>query len=415
VIGHLPTIAGAIVLCTIAYALGGIPRFGRRRWIPPAWGLAVCVIVLIWLFEIYAIELYAVFRLFRDREFATSPYLDASPRARHALLLAMALATVCAAIALDLARSHFGSNCSRCLHDLLASQTDCPECGTPRVTGPMPGASRLDALAVRKPPLALLLEAASLALVTSGFMATAIAFVPTMRAQADRDIRQLHGFDASPLLGEATIGIEANHVAAPMLPFVDWRRDRVIRVRITAERASENPALPRTDFTTPRSKLTRHYIDVDIEEEIRGVDDYTRLCERMDNELLPTTDRTRLQARIELLLVKFLGLAQSQVPKTFPHEPPRPDPTPAQSAAQLAGVPQYGFRAPPQARIDRWPPQYLSDWDVTSRDSPVAALVIPCVIGGLATAVFLWPRARAERSSSDSTDHARRARTRSHS
>ena len=396
-IGHLPTAVGAIVLCAIAYALRRVPRDGRHRWLLPAWALVLCVATLLWLFEIYAVELYSVFELFRDPAFATSPYLETSPRARYALTGALALATLCAAIALDLSRSCFASNCHSCLHELLDAQQDCPECGAPRETGPMRGATRLDALAVRKPQLAWLLELASLAIVASSFMAIAIAFVPTLRAQSSHHIRQLHTFDGTAALGEATVGTEANHVLAPLLPWLDWRLDKLVRVRVTAERAQAEDAGPRTDLTTPRTAWTHHFIDIDINEEIRTIDDYARLRGRIDADLLPSIDRSRLQARIELLMVDFLGLPESDVPKTALATGP-------QKPRMRNGPNQFGFQS--WMQVDEWPRRYSNDWDLDRRDSYVAALALPCAVGLLATAVFLWP---------PTTPHARRARTRSHS
>lgn len=396
-IGQVPTALGALVLCAIAHALRRVPRDSRHRWLLPAWALVVCVATLLWLFDIYAVELYSVFELFRDPAFATSPYLETSPRARYALTGALALATLCAAIALDLSRSRFGSKCHCCLHELLDAQQDCPECGAPRETGPMRGATRLDALAVRKPQLAWFLELASLAIVASSFMAIAIAFVPTLRAQSSRHLRQLHALDGTPVLTEATVTTEANHVLAPLLPWLDWRLDKLVRVRVTAERSQADAMGPRTDVTTPRTILTRHFIDIDINEEIRTIDDYARLRDRMDADLPPNIDRSRLQARIELLMVDFLGLPESDVPKTaLATGPLKP--------RMRNGPTQFGFQS--WIQVDEWPRRYSSDWNLDRRDSYVAALVIPCAVGLLATAVFLWP---------PPTPHARRARTRSHS
>ena len=375
-IGHVPTLIGALAFIAIAFAMRRIPRFGPRGWIMPAWVLMACLLTLFTFMTMYTAEFYAVYQLFRDPEFAKW-FVQASPRAIYAVMITLAVVAISAGIALDLTRTQFDTHCPRCFHHLLASQHECPECGHLRNRASGMGSSRLDALAVRRPLVAMFVQFAAMALPASALVAIAMAFVPTLRTQVYGDSVQLGTADGRPALGHFSVSIVVDRAEAPMLTESGWIFSRAIDVRYSAEWEGD-PRRPRPE---PDASGFGHHEDVVIEARITNVAEYSDLLTKLDAAVVSIVDRSPPQRYIEMLLHQFLAIPESEIPQT---------PSPTLATESPSGGRWNGMAS--GAR--RWPSYYNPLEKSADRDSPIQTLVIPSAIGLVASAVLFWPQRR---------------------
>lgn len=397
-IGHIPTLIGAAVLIAIAFGMRRLPRFGPRRWIMPAWVLIPCLLAVFELKSVYADELYSVYQYFTAREYYGSAYTSASPHAMQAITITLGLVALCAAVALELARARSGANCPRCLHHLLPSQRACPECGRARDHESGDDSSRLDALAVRRPLIAWILQFAALSIPAGTLVVAGIAFLPTLRERSYPAAQNpLFTIDGGRRRGHARVTADYGLSIAPKLPGAGWTFNPSIYVRYSME-WDGTPRRPRPDWDTA---IHGHYEDIVIEARVTSTDDYEKLLKTLQEAPVSTIDRSRSQQYIESLLETFLQIPTADIPQTptnivWSTAPESPSPYRNGLARQSDSQPgSVAFPAQVVAHHDEyWPGEFDPLDPVRDRDSPMQTLVIPSAIGLTASLVLFWPQRR---------------------
>lgn len=365
------------------------------------------VMILVALLHVYADEAYCVYLTLRgETVYSRSRWTDASPRAVVAILGTIGLIALAASIARDLAQARFGNNCPRCAHLLLEAQSHCPECGTARADSPSGPCSRLDALAARRPLLAMLLEFGNVAIVLGAFMALAVALLPVARTCTQTETRgiaetnkrklarrtgieaAITGSDQDSVVAHAEVSSVTDTSWAPLLPKPGWVFGREIRVRISMQTAPDDA--PR-DNPSLDSRY-RHFEDFSLTARIDSVASYREFIAQLDTAPLRDVDCSHLRRYLEVLMTDFLEADPSDVPGSPPPEPTTSQP--ARSGGFRNGFDPYGGMS--------WPQQYRDNPLSESRDPFLQTLVIPMVAAVFPTLVLFWPRRRSANSPAQS-------------
>jgi len=396
-IGHVPTLIGALAFIAIAFAMRRIPRFGPRGWIMPAWVLIPCLLAVFELRSVYADELYSVYQYFTAREYYGSAYTSASPHAIQAITFTLGLVALCAAVALELARARFGAHCPRCLHRLLPSQHACPECGRARDHESGGDSSRLDALAVRRPLIAWIIQFAAMSIPAGTLVVLGITFLPTLRERSSVHENPLFTIEGGRRRGHATVTADYGLSIAPMLPGAGWTFNRSMYVRYSMEWEG-TPRRSRPDWNTAKHW---HHEDIVIGARVTSACDYEKLLKTLDEAPVSTIDRSRSQQYIESLLETFLQIPAADIPQTPTNvvwNAAPETPSPYLNGIARPSDPQPGSAvAPTQVTAHRdeyWPAAFDPLEPAHDRDSPIQTLVIPSAIGLVASLVLFWPQRR---------------------